>query len=81
VLREPDALQPDDQREHQAATCDRGEEGRERAEREGADLERWSRNIGSAARRSTTQNASSESTPSDSRAITRGLVQPVAWAP
>ena len=44
-------------------------------------LNSWSRNIGSAARRSTTQNASRESTPSDSSATTRGLVQPVAWPP
>ena len=35
--------------------------------------------MGSSARRSTTQNAISESAPSDSSATTRGLVQPVAW--
>ena len=37
VLGQPDALQPDDQHEHQAAARDRREERRERAERECAD--------------------------------------------
>ena len=39
VLGQPDALQPDDQHEHQAAAGDRREERRQRAERERADLE------------------------------------------
>jgi hypothetical protein len=39
VLRQPDALQPDDQHEHQPAAGDGGEEGREAAEAERADAE------------------------------------------
>ncbi len=39
VLGQPDPLQPDDQHEHQAAARDRGEEAREHAEGERADLE------------------------------------------
>ena len=39
VLGQPDALQPDDQHEHQTAARDRGQERRQRAERERADAE------------------------------------------
>ena len=39
VLGQPDALQPDDQDEHQAAACDRRQEGGQRSERERPDAE------------------------------------------
>ena len=39
------------------------------------------RNIGSSTRHSISAKATSETTPAPSRAITLGLVQPVAWPP
>ena len=47
VLGQPDALQPDDQHEHQAAARDGGQERRQRPERERADRNSGRRNIGS----------------------------------